>query len=368
MRPQSFKWAGLVLLTLCCSLGSGGCSQVIADKVLVPPRNAKREAALAERRLGYEKRLGERLKPITCRSFDGTKLVGLMMSPKPAKESKDTKQAGQKEGEQAASAPANAKPAGVVFILHGLTDRKESMLDIAESMSDAGYLAIAPDLRAHGESGGRYTTLGFWERRDLAAFADSLAREGHDVSRVGVIGGSLGASVAIQWAGIDPRVKAVVAVAPFAELRSELNHLYSKFNIDGFKQRILESAAQDAARFRIPDVSPLKSIAQLRIPVYIAHGYKDDIIPASESRRLFHAAKGPVVLETVESNHIKIRETLGHKFMKRSVQWMDTYLAARNDDTPRWVARYANRNFQPDAPVAVKEDTAVTPAPVSVNP
>ena len=363
MPSNSLKRAGLLVVTFCC-LMSGGCSQLIADKFLIPPRSEKRESILAQRRTDHQKRLGDRMNAIECRSFDGTRLAALTIAPKPA----DPKADKSEKSEDSAQSSKSAQPAGIVFVLHGLTDRKESMLDIAESLSNAGYFAVLPDLRAHGESGGRYTTLGFWERKDLTAFANHLARQGHDVSRVGAIGGSLGAAVAIQWAAVDSRIKAVVAVAPFAELRSELNHLYSKFDIAGFKQRILESAAQDAGRFRIPDVSPLKSIAQIQTPIYIAHGWKDDIIPASESRRLFHAAGGPVVLETVESNHIKIREVLGNKFMKRAVQWMDVYLAARSDDTPKWVARYANRNFQPDAPVAVKQDAAALVPTPAVNP
>ena len=351
MRPTMSKRAGLLLLLCCCAIAHGGCSQIIADKVLVPPRSAKREAALAERRVEYQKRLGERMKVITCTSFDGTPLVALMISPKPSED------------------PNKPVPAGLVFVLHGLTDRKESMLDITESLANAGYVAVAPDLRAHGESGGRYTTLGFWERKDLGAFADYLGREGYDVSRFGVVGGSLGAAVAIQWAAVDQRIKAVVAVAPVAELRSELNHLYSKFDIGRLTQRILESAAQDAAHFRIPDVSPLKSIGQIQTPVYLAHGYNDDIIPASESRRLFHAAKGPVVLETVQSNHMKIRDALGQRFMRRTVQWMDIYVSGRSARTsPTWLARYANRNFEDDAPVAVKEDKAPIAVPAVVNP
>jgi dipeptidyl aminopeptidase/acylaminoacyl peptidase len=350
----SVQRAGL-LVVLCSVIvgGGGGCAQIIADQILIPPRFAKRHAALAERRVAYAKRLGDRLKPVWCESFDGTKLAGLIMFPKPPADGEEAKE-----------------PAGIVFVLHGLTDRKEAMLDVAESYCDAGYIAVLPDLRAHGESGGRYTTLGFWERRDMSAFADYLGRKGYDVSRVGVLGGSLGAAVAIQWAASDPRVKAVVAVAPFADLRTELNYLYSKFDIGRLKQQILESATQEAARFRIPDVSPLKSLGQIETPIYLAHGWNDDIIPSSESRRLFYAAKGPVVLETVESNHMKIREALGRKFMKRSVEWMDVYLSGRSAVTaPTWIADYANRNFEDQAPVVVKEGTEIAnPAPATVNP
>jgi dipeptidyl aminopeptidase/acylaminoacyl peptidase len=361
--------AGLLVVLLSCAMSSGGCAQIIADKFLVPPRIAKRHAALAERRVAYEKRLGDRLKVVTCKSFDGTKMVALVMMPRPPKD------AARDKGEElvvSTEAEKSVDPAGVVFVLHGLTDRKEAMLDIAESLSNAGYVAVCPDLRAHGETGGKYTTLGYWERKDLVAFANHLGREGYDVSKFGVMGGSLGAAVAIQWAAIDRRIQAVIAVAPFAELRSELNHLYTKYEIGKLKQAIVESAAQEAGRFRIPDVSPLKSIGQIDTPIYLAHGWNDDIVPASESRRLFHAAKGPVVLQTVESDHAKIREALGRKFMKRSVEWMDMYVSGRKASTaPVWIGEFAHRNFEAQAPLVVKENREreiASPAPTFVNP
>src|SRR5688572_20720196 len=123
---SSFQRAGLTVVLFACAMTSGGCAQMIADKFLVPPRMEKRHAALAERREAYEKRLGERMKVVKCKSFDGTKIVSLVMMPKPPKDA----------GEE------SVEPAGVVFILHGLTDRKEAMLDIAESLSNAGYITI----------------------------------------------------------------------------------------------------------------------------------------------------------------------------------------------------------------------------------
>ena len=363
MSSSTFQRAGLTVVLFACAMTSGGCAQMIADKFLVPPRMEKRHAALAERRESYEKRLGDRMKVVKCKSFDGTKIVALVMMPKAPKQAAED----EAPAATATATTAAVEPAGVVFVLHGLTDRKEAMLDIAESLANAGYIAICPDLRAHGESGGKYTTLGFWERRDLVAFADYLGKQGYPVSKFGVMGGSLGAAVAIQWAAIDPRIQAVVAVAPFADLRSELNHLYSKYEIGKLKQAIVESAAQEAGRFRIPDVSPLKSVSQIDTPIYLAHGWNDDIVPASESRRLFYAAKGPVVLQTVESNHMKIREALGRRFMKRCVEWMDIYVSGRKTQTmPEWVAQFANRNFEAQAPVVVKE--VASPVPTFVNP
>ena len=353
----------LPLVGLCAFISVGGCSQVIADKVLVPPRNLTREAGLMKARHKIEARWDNKLRPFIYKSFDGTQLAGMLFEPRAPKAEAEGKPT-TRPAPIAAEAPV--KPKGLIVVIHGLTDRKEAMLSVAESYAEAGYVAVCPDLRAHGESGGKYTSLGYYEKRDMMALLNHLQQQGYDVSRVGAFGGSLGAAISIQWAAIDPRVKSIIAVAPFAELRSELTHAYAKFNIGSLIAAVIEDAAQKEGRFKIGDVSPLQSLAAMDTPLYLAHGFKDTLIPDSESRRLFEAARGPVVYQRAIAGHIDIRDALGKPFMKRSIEWMNAYVPA---DTaahkyPMWVTHYGSRNFPMTAPVAVSDGVeAATPTP-----
>lgn len=319
-----------LLLPLMGLMVCSGCTQAIADRVLIPAQSPERAKMLSERRETLGSRLGDRLKTIQYASFDKVRIDALMIYPEKS-------------------------PRGVVVILHGLTDRKESMLNIAEAFADEGYLAITPDLRAHGDSGGRYTSLGFREKRDMVALLNYLEAQGIDVSHTGVLGGSLGAAVAIQWAGIDPRVKAVVAVASFAELRSELEFFCSTHDISPIKAFLVEIAAQIEGHFSINDVSPLATVRNMETPLLLAHGRQDDIVPVSESRRLFEAARGPVALEEVDGKHMNIREALGKKFLRRAIDWVDTYVSA--DGHPQspsaWIGQLPNRNFRSTMPLTM---------------
>ena len=318
----------LILFVLPCA---GGCTQAIADRVLVPTQPADQMKTLAEERRQVGRRVGDRLKALDYKSYDGTRLVALMIMPETA-------------------------PKGVIVCLHGLTERKEAMLTVAESFAEAGYIGVAPDLRGHGLSGGRYTSLGFHEKRDMMALLDTLAGMGCDVSRTGVLGGSLGAATAIQWAGIDPRVKAVVAVAPFAELRNELDFMYRQHNVGPIKAALLESAAQEVGRFRIEDVAPIAAVRTMDTPILLAHGKNDDIIPVIESRRLFLAARGPVVYQEVKAKHMDIREVLGAAFLDKAVDWMDTYIPAspgqRAKSLPTWIAKLPSRHIAEDVQIS----------------
>ncbi|HYE21149.1 MAG TPA: alpha/beta fold hydrolase [Tepidisphaeraceae bacterium] len=343
----------LPLVGLCALVSVGGCSQIIADKVLVPPRNLTREAGLMKARHRIEARWDNKLRPFIYKSFDGAQMAGMLFEPRVPK----AESAGKPTTRPAAGDDAPVKPKGVIVVIHGLTDRKESMLSVAESYAEAGYVAVCPDLRAHGESGGKYTSLGYYEKRDMMALLNHLQQQGYDVSRVGAFGGSLGAAISIQWAAMDPRVKSIIAVAPFADLRSELTHAYAKFNIGGLIAAVIEDAAQREGRFKIGDVSPLQSLAAMDTPLYLAHGFKDTLIPDSHSQMLFDRARGPVVFQRAIAGHIDIRDALGRPFMKRSIEWMNAYVPADAPALkyPLWVANYGSRNFPMTAPVAVSD-------------
>jgi dipeptidyl aminopeptidase/acylaminoacyl peptidase len=303
---------------------AGGCTQQIADKVLIPAQSAERAEWLGEQRRQVGRRLGDRLKPVDFMAADDVRVAALMLLPEQS-------------------------PRGVIVVLHGLTDRKEAMLGVAENFADAGYITVVPDLRAHGSTGGRYTSMGFHEKRDMVALLDYLQAQGCDVSRVGVLGGSLGGAVSLQWAGIDPRVKAVVAVAPFAELRTEMQFFYKAHGISAWKAFLIETAAQAEGRFSIGNVSPLAAVKSIDTPILLAHGQQDTIVPVTESRRLFAAARGPVALQEVKANHMDIKEALGQPFMKRAVDWMDNYVAAGGPRgtcaPPQWVVELPSRNM-----------------------
>jgi dipeptidyl aminopeptidase/acylaminoacyl peptidase len=303
-------------------LFAAGCTQAIADRVLIPARFADREQWLSEVRRQTGRRLGDRLKAVDYMGYGNTHIAALMILPE-------------------------REPRGLIVVLHGLTDQKEGMLSIAEVFADAGYLAVVPDLRAHGSSGGRYTSMGYREKWDMEALLNYLESQGCDVSHTGVLGGSLGAAIALQWAGIDPRVKAVVAVAPFAELSSEMKFFYKVHNVSMLQAFLIEAAAQREGRFDIADVSPLNAVEHIDTPILLAHGRQDDIIPVTESRRLFRAARGPVALEEVDGKHMNIREVLGRPFLNRAIEWMDTYVSteAHPQSPPAWVAELPNRHL-----------------------
>ena len=114
------------------------------------------------------------------------------------------------------AAPVSAA-AGTAFVLHGYGNDAGSMMPVALRLAEAGWRCVVPDLRGHGDSTGRRITFGVVESRDLSALLDAMEREG-PTGPVAVLGHSYGAALALRWRVSDPRVRGVVALAPYASV------------------------------------------------------------------------------------------------------------------------------------------------------
>lgn len=185
----------------------------------------------------------------------------------------------------AAAQDAVATPA--VVVLHGYPANKADLLPIAGALAGRATVLLV-DFRSFGGSEGRATTLGHRERADLGAAVDLLARRGH--TRIGVFGYSLGGAVALLGAAEDPRIRAVAAWAPFADLRVLARDLYGVFWLLKYpfvELMILWGRLLFGADITRP--SPEMAAARLTIPVQLWASRDDDQIPFTHAERLQRA-------------------------------------------------------------------------------
>ena len=194
---------------------------------------------------------------------------------------------------------------GNVVLLHGIRMDRRSLAPMAADLVDAGYRVVAPDLRGHGASSGRYLTYGEVEARDLSQLLDALSAERAWREPVGLFGFSYGAAVALEASAIDPRVRAVVAVAPFASLREVVGDYRAKY-LPGPLQLLppswFQSALDDAAQIAAfdPDTAgPARSIARSNARILLLHGDRDTQIPARHSQALWKMAGARAELSLV---------------------------------------------------------------------
>jgi pimeloyl-ACP methyl ester carboxylesterase len=105
-----------------------------------------------------------------------------------------------------------SKNGAAVIALHAYNGDRSGTIYHADLLADHGYGVLMIDLRAHGQSEGELFPLGWDADRDVYAALDYLqSRPGVDPERIGVLGLSIGAEVALQAAARDSRIQAVVA-------------------------------------------------------------------------------------------------------------------------------------------------------------
>jgi uncharacterized protein len=118
-----------------------------------------------------------------------------------------------------------------IVLLHGIRSDRTSLVERAKFLRRQGYNVLLFDLQAHGDSDGDYITFGFIEARDVEA-AVKFLRETKKVSRVGIIGLSLGGAAALLADGA--RADAIILEAVYPTIEAAIgNRLQIKYGSVG---------------------------------------------------------------------------------------------------------------------------------------
>lgn len=197
------------------------------------------------------------------------------------------------------------KTKGTVMLLHGFEDTKGRMLGLGETLANDGYDVVLSDMRAHGRSGGKYVTFGAVERRDILAIADYLVKNNVISQPFYAMGFSMGAATAVLYAADDPRVKGVVAIAPYSDARTVLHHHAGYLNDEQFAAAW--ARAGEIAGFKPDDADVVAAARKLKCPLVVVHGRLDAIVPYEQGEAVYNAAGGKKELKTVDmASHLSI--------------------------------------------------------------
>jgi len=109
---------------------------------------------------------------------------------------------------------------GLIVMLHGFGCCKEQMLPWALDLASSGYRVAMVDLRGHGRSTGEWVSFGALEKHDMKTVLNALEQRKLGGVPIGVLGISYGASIALDFAAEDSRVRTVVAIEPFSTARA----------------------------------------------------------------------------------------------------------------------------------------------------
>lgn len=214
---------------------------------------------------------------------------------------------------------------GVVILLaHGYGDNRPEWVHTMLAKSKYGVMAW--DARAHGESGGEISTIGYLEILDVKAALDYvLAQPG--VEHVGAWGGSMGGATLIRAAAAFPEIEAIWIDSSFASLDDEFDFLVPYPIINPLAKYI----AQIETGVNINEINPLKDIAMISPrPVYIVHGTGDMVAPPDAGQKLYEAAGEPRFLWEAENvRHLMIYLDNPGRYQRRLLGFFDEWLLGK---------------------------------------
>jgi len=218
-----------------------------------------------------------------------------------------------------------------IIICHGLGANRSDFTELAVLLARRGYWVLAFDFRAHGESGGSRSSLGFHEQKDIeAALAFLTAQPGVDHNRVGIFGFSLGGSTAILTAARAGKFAAVVADSAFTSLRDQAREAITGFyHLPSFPFVNLSVLGYELYfQTTVRNIAPESVIGKIApVPVFIIAGEGDEMIPVENGRRLFRAAQEPKELWVIPvGGHGGTIAAAGDEYGRRVGEFFDRHL------------------------------------------
>lgn len=215
-----------------------------------------------------------------------------------------------------------------VLLLHGYHSSKRDLLSVASFLYPA-FDVMIPDFSAHGESGGRFTTIGALETRDARAAAAFLRNKGY--RRIGIFGFSMGGAVAIQTCG-EKGVYAIVTDSAYANLDDMIESRYSFLIVSplklfaSFTTRILSRIV-----FGIwpSDISPAEDLHTCSVPVFAMHAAHDPLVPVSQAHKIRNALGGRKNSEVLIFNahgHGTLHAIFGKQYENKVLRFFRRYL------------------------------------------
>jgi esterase/lipase len=208
----------------------------------------------------------------------------------------------------------NEKTAACVITCHGLYSGKDSekYVSIGHRFCGESLAVLRFDFRGCGESGGLFEETSLTGRiEDLKSALDFVEEQGYE--SIGVMGSSLGGTVAVLTAEKDRRVKALVTWAT----PCRLNELFREGLLEGF-----EKLKQDVSKYDV-----IKAVKDVHCPILIVHGSLDQHVPPSHAKVLYENANQPKDVNIIEGADHRLTDPVHReKAVELTLNWFKRYL------------------------------------------
>jgi alpha-beta hydrolase superfamily lysophospholipase len=204
--------------------------------------------------------------------------------------------------------PAGTARAPGVVLVHGWESARDRTLPHAQVLHAAGFHVLTFDVRGHGANAPEALPISVGEfATDARAGVAAMAAR-PEVSRVAILGHSMGAAGALVATAADPDVAAVIAVATPADPYRLTRQTFRLARLpipDPIAWPLAWLTTRVYLRPRghtIASVNATRAIREIAVPVMLVHGDQDGAVPVGHLAQLAdarRAARPHAVTETL---------------------------------------------------------------------
>jgi uncharacterized protein len=185
-----------------------------------------------------------------------------------------------------------------LLVCHGFQGCKELFKDCIDLFSDYNILLF--DFRAHGQSEGRFRTLGCLEYKDVLAAAQFLRANTKQNKMLPsqlplvLLGVSMGGSTCLKALEYEPNLcDAIIVDSSFMSLHDAVYNAFSyKSNLPTYPfAPLIEKMVGFIAKCDIHKMRPIDSLQNIEKPIFFIHSCVDEVIPPTDSLQMYAAAR-----------------------------------------------------------------------------
>lgn len=193
------------------------------------------------------------------------------------------------------------------LLIHGYGGIPEEMYPMVLHYIQKGFNCLIPVHRAHGESQGRYISMGTFECNDMSFWIDFIIKE-NPKAHILLHGVSMGGATVMMTCGLNlpDNVKVAVEDCGYTNVNDIFTDKLKKlFHLPSFPiMPIASSVCKIRAGFTFKQGDSIKSLQRSKIPMIFIHGSDDGFVPPYMLDILYNSCSCPKDKVVIEgANH-----------------------------------------------------------------
>ena len=220
-----------------------------------------------------------------------------------------------------------------IILVHGYGNNAAMMVrmfNADQNLVAKGYKVLLPDLLAHGQSDGKFVSMGYNDRLTVLKWIDEIIKMDKDAS-IALFGVSMGAATVMITAGekLPPNVKCIVEDCGYTSADEQFaDVIYSAAKLP--KNPLipfLNFFCKLRAGYSLYDASPIEGVKKATVPMFFVHGEEDTFVPTRMMEPLYEAC--PTEKEKLlipDAIHAKANKTHPEIYWPRVWSFLEKYV------------------------------------------